>query len=74
MSYMPAEELEAARAADPVPAYRAWLVAGGHASDEDLAAIDKRVEEEVEDAWAFAKSSPEPNADELFRDVLGATA
>jgi pyruvate dehydrogenase E1 component alpha subunit len=69
MGYIPSEELAAAVAADPVPAFRARLVAAGIASDEDLAAIDKRAAEEVEEAWAFAKTSPDPDLEELLRDV-----
>jgi pyruvate dehydrogenase E1 component alpha subunit len=69
MSYIPEEELAAAVAADPVPAYRARLLTLGVASEEDLADIDKRAAEEVEEAWLFAKDSPHPDLDELLRDV-----
>lgn len=69
-SYQPADELEAARAAEPVGAFRAWLLDGGVATEADLALIEKEVAEEFEDALAFAKASADPGLDELLVDVF----
>ena len=69
MSYVPADERAAAAAADPVPRFRAWLMANGHASEEDLLAIEKRADAEVEDAYQFAKDSPDPEPADLLADV-----
>lgn len=69
MAYMPPEEREAAMAADPVPRYRAWLIEQGHATEEQLAAFEAKVEEEITDAVEFAQSSPFPEADEIYTDV-----
>jgi pyruvate dehydrogenase E1 component alpha subunit len=68
-SYVPEEWLAAAAAADPVPAFRARLLQTGDASEEDLQAIEKRVGAELDEAVAFAMSSPDPDPAELLRDV-----
>ena len=68
-SYIDADELAAAMAADPVPAFRAWLVADNHASEADLVAIEKRIAIEVAAAAEFALSSPFPDVSELRVDV-----
>jgi pyruvate dehydrogenase E1 component alpha subunit len=69
MEYMPKEEREAAMAADPVPAFKAWLVANGHATDAELAEIEERLGAELDDAVQFAVDSPQPDASELYTDV-----
>jgi len=42
-TYRTPEEIEAWKAADPIPAYRAKLIAGGVADEADFAAIDEEV-------------------------------
>jgi pyruvate dehydrogenase E1 component alpha subunit len=69
MSYMPAEEREAAMAADPVPRYRQWLVEAGHLGEAELAAIEAGVESLLDDAVDFATTSPGPSPEELYTDV-----
>jgi pyruvate dehydrogenase E1 component alpha subunit len=68
--YMPQEEFRTAMAADPVPAYRARLIADGHASEDELAALERRIEGELDEAVEFAKSSPFPDLSEVGRDVF----
>ena len=58
--YVPRELLAEWEARDPVIGYRRTLAAGG-VSDEQLAEIDRRCRDEVEDAVAFAESSPWPD-------------
>ncbi len=70
MEYMPKEERAAAMEADPVPRYRAWLVAEGHASEEELLDIEARAAAAIDDAVEFALASPPPDASELFTDVF----
>ena len=69
IDYMPKEEYEAALAADPVPAFRARLIADGTASEEELATIEKRIESALDDAVEFANSSPYPDLAEIGLDV-----
>jgi pyruvate dehydrogenase E1 component alpha subunit len=66
---VPKAEVEAARAADPVPRFRAWLLAAGYASEAELAALDSQAAAEIEQAWEFAQSSPYPDVSELYTDV-----
>ncbi|WP_417621330.1 thiamine pyrophosphate-dependent dehydrogenase E1 component subunit alpha [Parasphingorhabdus sp.] len=68
--YMTKEEKEAAMAADPLPALRARLVSEGHASEEDLANMQEKIEKEVEEARDFGLESEVPSLDELRRDVF----
>lgn len=69
MPYVPKAEVQAARAADPVPLFRAWLLDQGHASEAELAALDARAADEIQAAWDFAQDSPYPDVSELYTDV-----
>jgi pyruvate dehydrogenase E1 component alpha subunit len=69
MKYLPAEEVQAMREADPVPRFRAWLLEQGHATEDELAALDERAAADVEQSWQFADSSPYPDVSELYTDV-----
>lgn len=69
MPYMDQEEYQAALAADPLPRFRALLIEAGHASEEDLAAIEKQAGAEADDAIEFAFASPPPDPSTLFEDV-----
>jgi len=68
--YMGKGEKEAAMARDPVPAFRAWLIANGHAREADVAALEAGIEREIDAAVQFALSSPNPELAELRRDVF----
>jgi len=54
---------------DPIEAAKAELVSRGIPEDK-LKDIDKRIRAEVSQAADFAESSPEPEAAELYTDVL----
>lgn len=69
-AYMKKEEKEAALARDPLPMFRAWLIANGHASESDVASIEAGIEREIDAAVEFALSSPNPDVAELRRDVF----
>jgi len=69
-AYMGKGEKEAAMARDPVPAFRAWLIANAHASEAQLAALETGIERKIDEAVQFALSSPNPEAVELRRDVF----
>ncbi len=70
MEYMPKEERQAAMAADPLPRYRQWLIDNGHATDDELSAIEARVSADIDEAVEFALASPEPDESELYTDVF----
>ncbi|HHX90038.1 MAG TPA: pyruvate dehydrogenase (acetyl-transferring) E1 component subunit alpha [Paracoccus sp.] len=54
---------------DPIDRLREMLVSGGHASDDDLKAIDKEIKAIVNEAADFSRESPEPDVSELWTDV-----
>jgi acetoin:2,6-dichlorophenolindophenol oxidoreductase subunit alpha len=70
LAYQPADERNAAIAADPVPAYRARLNRQYGVNDLVLADIDRRVAAEVDDAFAVALAGPEPDVSSLYTDVI----
>lgn len=55
---------------DPINSMKEWMVAEGIASEEDLKNIDKDIKALIAEAAEFAKNSPEPDASELWTDVL----
>jgi len=69
--YMPKEELAAAIDADPLPRFRARLLAGNLATEAELAAIEDAAAAEVADAWEFASNAELPDVAELETDVYG---
>lgn len=68
--YMDKGEKDAWIARDPVPAFRAWLIEHGHASEPELATIESTIEQQIDEAVAFALESATPSIDELRRDVF----
>ena len=69
--YRAKEEVEDMREHhDPINRVRTLLEKNHIMSEEDFKAIEKRVKETVNDAAEFAKTSPEPDASELYTDVL----
>lgn len=69
MKYIPAERLEAAMAADPVPRFRARLIDTGVCTDDELARLDEGAVTAVEEALRTALAAPVPAVDELDGDV-----
>src|SRR5579859_914926 len=55
---------------DPIDHLRAILIDGKHATEEDLKVVDAKVKEVVVAAADFAQASPEPDASELYTDIL----
>jgi pyruvate dehydrogenase E1 component alpha subunit len=72
--YMDQEQKKTAMAADPYPAYRAKLLAGGVANEGQLAQIEAQLEAEIDAAVAFGLASAYPGPEELTRDVYGVPA
>jgi pyruvate dehydrogenase E1 component alpha subunit len=68
MAYIPADQMTAAQAADPVPAFRQQLADAG-VSAEELDDMDAAADRAVEDAIATVMAAPVPPLDELERDV-----
>ncbi len=68
--YMTKEEKAAAMEKDPLPILRARLISEGIASEDQLTALLKSIEDEIADAEAFGMASAFPDAAELRRDVF----
>src|SRR5207249_11032817 len=60
ITYRTKEEVASYRARDPILALRRSLVDRNIATAEELDAIDKRVQERIDDAWQFAEAAPLP--------------
>ena len=67
--YMTKEEKAAAMEKDPVPAFRARLIADGVASEDQLAKMEADIAAEIEEAVQYALNSEFPPKEELIRDV-----
>src|ERR1700744_3716431 len=69
--YRTREEVQAVREKrDPIEHFGQKLVQRGVASEDDLKALDKDIRAIVNTSAEFASESPEPNAEELYTDVL----
>ncbi|MCG7521256.1 pyruvate dehydrogenase (acetyl-transferring) E1 component subunit alpha [Ruegeria sp. Ofav3-42] len=68
--YRTREEVQKVREqSDPIEHVRELLLAGKHATEDDLKAIDKEIKEIVNQAAEFSKESPEPSVEELWTDI-----
>ena len=69
--YRTKEEVEKMRhERDPIEHVRARLLESGRASENELKAIDKEIRGIVNEAADFATRNPEPDAAELYTEVL----
>ena len=68
--YRTREEVEEAKAGDPIARWRRTVLENGLATEADLQKIRDEVEAEVEEAVRFAENSPAPDPGELYNDVL----
>ena len=68
--YRSREEVQNVRSKrDPIDHVRDLLIAAGFADEGSLKAIDQEIKVEVNESADFARSSPEPDASELWTDV-----
>ncbi|MEL6139725.1 MAG: pyruvate dehydrogenase (acetyl-transferring) E1 component subunit alpha, partial [Cyanobacteria bacterium J06628_6] len=63
-------EKDAWRARDPIPKFEAYLLEQNLANEDELKSMRKAMEKHIEDALAYAESSPEPSPDELYRYIF----
>jgi len=66
----PREEIEMGLQHDPIALFGSQLIGQGIAAHAMLAQIDQEVQEAIEDAIAFAKSSPLPRPEDALLDVF----
>lgn len=55
---------------DPILRFRQWLLDHSPCTAEQLQEVDRNVEEIIDEAIAFAESSPEPQLADLYADVF----
>jgi pyruvate dehydrogenase E1 component alpha subunit len=67
--YRTKEEVEGQRKRDPIAVWSQRLIAEGLMDEAGVKALDKQVGDEVNDAYQFADEAPDPEAEELYRDV-----
>ncbi len=68
--YRSKQEVEAAKAGDPIDRWRKAVLGAGLAAEDELKEIEAGVEAEVDAAVRFAEESPVPDPRELCADVL----
>jgi pyruvate dehydrogenase E1 component alpha subunit/2-oxoisovalerate dehydrogenase E1 component alpha subunit len=68
-AYVPREELEEWAQRDPIERYAAALLASKEGTPEELAAIDRRIAEELDADVAFAEKCPFPEPGDLSGEV-----
>ncbi len=71
--YRPREEVERWKKRDPIPALTTLLLQGSLLRPEDLDRIESEVAREIEEAVAFAESSPWEPVEDLLKDVEAGT-
>jgi pyruvate dehydrogenase E1 component alpha subunit len=73
MEYIPADR-RPTKELDPLPPFRAWLIAQGHASQNQLADLDEQANTRIDAAFAFASNSPDPDPEVELRTDVYATS
>lgn len=68
--YRPDEEREADAAIDPIKTYAEFLIGEGVCSSEQLAALRKEVDDEVNKAADIAIDTPQPAPETAYRNVF----
>ncbi|MEO1101339.1 MAG: pyruvate dehydrogenase (acetyl-transferring) E1 component subunit alpha [Pseudomonadota bacterium] len=69
--YRKREEVDDVRShRDPIEGLKGELLEAGHATEDELKAMDKDIKAIVQEAVDFAKESPLPDPSELWTDVL----
>ena len=67
--YRTKEEVEREKLRDPIMLFREKLLAAEVLSEADVRAIEKDVNDRIDEAVAFADASPEPPGESLFTDI-----
>ncbi|MBE3556075.1 MAG: thiamine pyrophosphate-dependent dehydrogenase E1 component subunit alpha [Firmicutes bacterium] len=68
--YRPKDEEAQLRKKDPIPRMRNWLLEQGLASEEEIAGMEARAHQEVDEAYAYARESAYPQPEEALADLF----
>ena len=69
-NYRPEGELEKWLKKDPIVLYEKKLKKEGVLSAKEMEAIKDAAQKEIDEAVAFARKSPQPDVEELYKDIL----
>jgi len=69
-NYRPEGELEKWLKKDPIVLYEKKLKKEGVLTDKQINELKKAAQKEVDEAVAFARQSPQPDVEELYKDIL----
>jgi len=67
--YRTKEEVQEWRKRDPIDRFRVWLIEQGNLTQTEADELEVQAAASIEDAIAFAESSPEPSVANLLKDV-----
>jgi pyruvate dehydrogenase E1 component alpha subunit len=67
--YRTKDEVEEYKGRDPIQLVLKTIYEKKYATEQEIAAIDKRVEDAVNHSVKFAEESPWPNDDEVYKDI-----
>ena len=67
--YRESEEVDQCREDDPIGIFRAYLTDNGVFSSDELMKEEELADHEIEEAVAFAESSPNPPPEALFENI-----
>jgi TPP-dependent pyruvate/acetoin dehydrogenase alpha subunit len=67
--YVPREVMEREAKKDPIPRWEKHLLGAGVVTEDGIREMDQRIEKEIDDAVAFAESSPMPNGADALEGV-----
>jgi pyruvate dehydrogenase E1 component alpha subunit len=68
--YRPKGEVDTLKKKDPIPRFRAQLIAAGHMTDQEAAEIERKMKLEVDDAYAYARASEYPKPEDALQAVF----
>ena len=68
--YRTRDEVDEYRAKDPIEKVKSLLLDNGMRTEDQLKAIEKDIKKIIKETEEFATTSPEPDASELWTDVL----
>ena len=70
INYWEKEELAAWKEKDPITTYAAKLISAGKATEDDLKALEKEVDTQIDEAVTFARESDLPAPEEALEDLF----
>jgi pyruvate dehydrogenase E1 component alpha subunit len=71
--YRPAEEIENAKQSCPIALFSSRLIATGFIEEAELTRVANEVQREIDEAVAFAQTSPLPEPTEALDDLFAVT-